>query len=556
MKGLKGKRMLKRASALIMAGLILGTGMSMPISASAEEASTVLYYETFDNGLEGIKDTYTKSGDNYSLTDENGTMNYNFRTGLSTVPDVATAEYKGNKGLGALATEGKNACEQRLEYTLANPVSTGVFTVSYDVSRLDNSGSYGDSYMGLNYSVNGSNAERKYVLYIGNSKIYGPHNNLSNWGDPEANNGAYNVNTVYHVSQVYDLTNHKSYTYVDGNIIKETGVPTGYVVRSFRFLWSSLVGYFDNFKVTHSDKLYMNIETATMKDNKAEIMFTDGVDDTSLAKEGYKITDLETGEEYTASARLSADTKLELSAEGLTMKDGGLYMATFPSVTGKVGEKSGDKSVVLNNGNGNVISDFTLTDSEGATHKNASKIPADVKELTFTFPTAAAAAAAEFSFSGGSLTKTVEGKNVNVTLDKYLTGESDYTLDVTGLDKEYSIALSTKAGGVKVANCKYYVGETEIDSLDGVADGTKVKMVLNAVKTVAAEKKVLSAYSLYNGKTLKGFNYEEKTMAAADDTAKFEFEITLTSATDAAIKGFLKGELGTVNPFGKIYSID
>lgn len=538
------------------AGVLLSALSGMPMYAAAESEESV-YYETFDNGVQGIRGTYTsESGSSrFTKTIPNfGTMM------IDTKNCGAETNFEGNPGFNVKKA---TADTQLMLFEFLNDVTAGVVSYSFDTSCLDRAADW-KSHIKINYESAASVGA--FVLYMDAGKnIYGPANNLSGWGDKNATNGEFNTNQKYNVKQVFDMTNRKCYTCVDGVKIGETGIPQALVLKNISFWLAGSSAYFDNLKIQYSDENLLKIEGTKINkaDNSIDVLYNGGIDRASMANEGYKITNLETGEVYTASAALKKANILSLTSD-FTLKNEGLYMIDLPEMTGTANERSVAQTVVVSRDTEKCLKDFKFETVEGGLERNQNKVSPDIKKIYLSFsPDADVTAAVESAKIIGdndeiSFQRIInsEDNSAELVLDRCFWGDSVYKISIKdGVDMPYEITVNTKPGSVKMINPKVYVNNTEVDSLKDIGDNSSVRLVVDIVKTISQEKNLVFAYSLWNGRILSGFNYKEITLNDEDDTAHIEFDISVKSANDLALKGMLKGELGTVNLLGDYFEI-
>ncbi len=603
MKKLKRKKrcLFQRVSVLMSIILMLGiTSVSSETNGVSEDGTKVLYYETFDSGAQGIASGvggYTK--ESLSITEQGKMINREYytkydeygigRMALSLADsmngsDWFESEYNGNPGFSVR----NSAAGTRSFYEFNEAIDSGVLSYSFDVSRLerDENASGADKVdvgqtalgrlnMGTAWADNAKSdgLEYRYVFYLDykqthsgtvKSGFYGPNANLTNWGDANTCSGEYEMNKVYHVNQVFDLNNHMCYTYVDGKEITGGGrtINSKQRIKTLDIFISKYMTYFDNFKITYSDKLYMNVETATASINSdyAEIEFTDGINTSKLPNDGYSITDAETGEMYTATASVTKTKTLKLTAEGLNFKNGGLYIINMPLIYGNGGEVSKAGPVMLSVGSGDRLNDMEIKNSSGESFRNIGEIPADTAKIDFKFSNESAAESAQISLTDESgaavdFITNQSGSNVELDITNYLIGKKTYNLKINGIDAYYDITLKTAEGGIKAASCKFYINGAEVTDLSGLSQNDTVKMVMTIAKTNAREENLIAVYSVYNENALTGFDMTEKTMTASESRTEFEFDIPVKSAENMRINGFLKAGINSINPIGSIYKI-
>ncbi len=275
---------------------VTANAISNKLGASASTApmsfvvwNKVLYYETFDNGAEGItaeNSGYTKETLTIAENGKTVTRDYYTKESANGIGKMAlylsdskngsewcTSEFDGNTGFSVRKTAGGT----RSFYEFNEAINSGVLSYSFDVSRLNRSDEvettdanyiavgqtpFSRLNQGTLWGDSTDNLNQRYTMYLdykqahsGTEKtgFYGPNANLTNWGNHNTCTGEYNTNQVYHINQIFDLNNRKCYTYVDGTEITGGGVDitAEQKIKTLDIYISKYMTYFDNFKIQY-----------------------------------------------------------------------------------------------------------------------------------------------------------------------------------------------------------------------------------------------------------------------------------------------------------------
>ncbi len=442
-------------------------------------------------------------------------------------------------------------------------VNTGVLTYSFDFVKDDNSGGStvmlakavpaGASYNAFNTATMFEN------IFIWKDNIYGPLNNFANGGDI-GNQKTVNPGELYSVKQVVDYNGGKVYTYVNGTLLPscEKTITSANGIGGIRFAFQPSVKFFDNIEVKWSERGTLSIEDVYADGNKILIEFSDTVSADNFPSNGFAVTNAITGAEYSVSA-VRKGMIVELSGADLTIADGDVYAISLPELEGVLGGELNTSACILASDSGKYLTDIVLTDCYGATNNyslaNVSPYTKDIK-LSFTDNAAASAASIEV-LKGDTpvdFTKTVTGKDVSVKLNKYMLGGGNYTINITGLDKSYSIGFRTAAGGAEIVKCEFKDGSgTPITSLSGV---TAVDAKLTVVKTVPGAKTYKASYALFDNTVLKGYDRMDIAFTESQDEVIYTFEdISVADNSNAMLKIFMSNSLTDIQSLGKVYSV-
>ncbi len=442
-------------------------------------------------------------------------------------------------------------------------VNTGVLTYSFDFVKDDNSGGStvnlakavptGANYTAFNTATMFEN------IFIWKDNIYGPLNNFANGGDI-GNQKTVNPNELYSVKQVVDYNGGKVYTYVNGTLLPsgEKTITSANGIGGIRFAFQPSVKFFDNIEVKWSERGTLSVEDVYANGNKILIEFSDTVSANNFPSNGFVVTNAITGERYNVSA-VQKGMIVELSGTDLTIADGDVYAVSLPELEGVLGGKTNTSTCIMTSDSGKYLTDIVLTDCYGETNNyslaNVSPYTKDIK-LSFTDSAAAAAAGVEVLKDNVPVgfVKTVTGKDASVKLDKYMLGGSNYTINITGLDKPYSIGFTTAAGGAEIVKCEFKDGSgTPITSLSGV---TAVDAKLTVVKTVPGAKTYKASYALFNNTELSGYNRQDVVFTESQDEVICTFEdIPVSDNSNAMLKIFMSNSLTDIQSLGKVYSV-
>lgn len=238
-------------------------GVSAKGNKNINVTSTVYYENSFDNGLKSF----------VTVTDEKGT--FTAKTG-----NLLDSSFEGNVGISAKS----GSWGEGQKYTFANPITSGILNISYDISRLNfepENASMSGSGVKLTGVYNGNETNELYVSTFANTKIYGPLNNFAQWGDSGNGTGANEKNTLYTINSIIDLDLDKVYTYIykDGTLVIDTERTIDKIsqINSVDISLSGYAAYFDNLKISKiTSGSFMPVSAEIGEDFKyADVTFTE-----------------------------------------------------------------------------------------------------------------------------------------------------------------------------------------------------------------------------------------------------------------------------------------
>ena len=354
-------------------------------SAEVEIKDKVIYYETFDGGVAGVKNDYTRWDDKtyYRVrTDKNNNNIDVIKYHPQNCGDETS--FDGNAGFNI---KDENKEYAAIEYEFTKNIESGVLSYSFDTSLLSR-GDQWSAYTKLN-STNASDGY--YLLYVANGMIYGPGNNLSGNGDKTKTNNEYEKNKKYNINQIFDLSNKKCYTYVDGVMIGETGIPSGTKVETLVFYLSGINAYFDNLRIQYMSESgeSFNISTDGVVENGAtgiNVKFDDPVTKDNVKKDNFEIKAKDGSPIEITGAEWVDPYTAKLTVDALNSGDYTVSAKNIATVTGATAENTaksfhvkGDDLYVSDYTENNGVYTATLT-NDGSVEKGATLIAGVFKD--------------------------------------------------------------------------------------------------------------------------------------------------------------------------------
>lgn len=361
---------------------------------------------------------------------------------------------------------------------------------------------------------------------------------------------------LHHYEIIFDLDNDLVHTYMDGVKRKNTKF-TGNV----NFLHLTIGGkmkFIDDIRLAELDTDFdAEVIDTYMDENGATIELNDYV--TSADGVTAEFTDIYSGEKVAATVAVTGTKEVTVKS-ATTLIPGREYVLDVNDAevqTLRGGITLSDEE--FNFGSENCVKQLTLNDFYGNKSSFEKEPVAELESFTFEFTDDVVA---EDALSGLVL-KDSDGnavefdvvkkdKNVaDVVFDPSLKGETTYNMTLSGMSADYSWSFTTKEGKVALKPLKVFAedGETEINISDAnVGDKVKVKLSLVSTTVLTEDYSALVTLGLYSENSLDGFEFEEVTLTAENDSFESTVEFEIKDAAELMVKGFLWKGLGTRTP--------
>lgn len=241
----------------------------------------ILYYNTFDNGIEDYKDF-----ENDQIT----------VTTLKEYPKpTLTAEVDGNKGI-KYKTEAY-ARDVSFKFVPKAPITSGIYTVSFDFKPETNeecANHDGDNNsFGLGMANNWVGKRVAYLRPTLNGMIYLPMTTFGEWDD-NANEVTLDQ-SVHSIEFVMDYTTRQSRCYLDGALVKTyTDFNAQYFpTNDFEVTFGGTFAYFDNLKVAYMNETSFTagkLEAPAVGDTVLSVVPSERIDSTTLSADKVSVT--------------------------------------------------------------------------------------------------------------------------------------------------------------------------------------------------------------------------------------------------------------------------
>lgn len=274
--------------------------IEMPI----EENKNIIYYNTFDNGIEDYKDF---ENDQIKVT-----------TLKEDPKPTETAEVNGNKGIAYW--DGAYARDVSFKFVPKAPITSGIYTVSFDFKpETDEVCAKHDgdnNSFGLGMANNWDGKRVAYLRPTSNGMIYLPMKTFGEWDD---NANAVTLDqSVHSIEFVMDYTTRQSRCYLDGALVKTyTDFNAQYFpTNDFEVTFGGTFAYFDNLKVAYMNETSFNageLEAPAVGDTVLRVVPSERIDSTTLSADKVSVT--KNGESITPTEVRAADfgRKIEIA---------------------------------------------------------------------------------------------------------------------------------------------------------------------------------------------------------------------------------------------------
>lgn len=374
------------------------------------ENKNIIYYNTFDKGIEDYKDF---KSDEITVT-----------TQPKEPKPTLTAEVDGNKGI-KYNTEAY-ARDVSFKFVPKAPITSGIYTVSFDFKPETNevcAKHDGDNNsFGLGMANNWDGKRVAYLRPTSNGMIYLPMKTFGDWDD---NANAVTLDqSVHSIEFVMDYTTGQSRCYLDGALVKTyTDFNAQYVpTNDFEVTFGGTFAYFDNLKVAYMNETSFTagkLEAPAVGDTVLRVVPSERIDSTTLSADKVSVT--KNGKSITPTEVRAADfgRKIEIALpEGVGADE--IYEVTLGAI----------KS----------ISGYALVDglNKASAYVNPIRIEGDnvIAKVTNSSNAAVTPTIFAATYEGTTLTGVK-----TVTADKAIQpGESgEVSLDISELTGEISI---------------------------------------------------------------------------------------------------------------------
>lgn len=251
--------------------------IEMPI----EENKNIIYYNTFDNGIEDYKDF-----ENDQIT----------VTTLKTYPNpTQTAEVNGNKGI--TYPDGAYSTMSTFKFVPKNTISSGIYSVSFDfkpetveVCKAHLPGGGDNNSFGIGMKNNWDGSRITYFSASEEGLKYKPMDQVGNW---EMSTSILLDETVHSVEFVIDYTKSQVRHYIDGELVKTQTNLAAYPTKDFEIAFGGLFAYFDNLKVVWMNETSFNageLEAPAVGDTVLSVVPSERIDSTTLSADKVSVT--------------------------------------------------------------------------------------------------------------------------------------------------------------------------------------------------------------------------------------------------------------------------
>ncbi len=307
----------------------------------------------------------------------------------------------------------------------------------------------------------------------------------------------------------------------------------------------------------------------------AEVELCDNI--TGFPAEGYKVTNLFTGEkDEAATAARTASGKLTITS-ALTFKTGYSYKIEIPNgITTTNNLAPTETSYEVYVGGNGYIKGIKLKDCYDAEHYiKTENNPSVVKTISLWFANASVAqAAADATLDNGLTVASATTPNADstglyrtdITLSGYFTGNTNYTLTIPaedGLSMAYSLPISVGDGQFLIKSVKaekVVPGEpvtyTPIASLSELSAGDDVRVTYELIKTIPGAKSAVISSTVWNGLDLSNFAYSPASMTESETEKTAYLTIKVASLTNAKLKAYLWKGVTDINPLSTEFVIN
>ncbi len=309
--------------------------------------------------------------------------------------------------------------------------------------------------------------------------------------------------------------------------------------------------------------------------NTAVVELCDNI--TGFPTEGYKVTNLFTGEkDEAATAERAASGKLTITS-ALTFKTGYSYKIEIPNgITTTNNLAPTETSYEVYVGGNGYIKGIKLKDCYDAEHYiKTENNPSVVKTISLWFANASVAQAAADATLDNELTvasATTPNADstglyrTDITLSGYFTGNTNYTLTIPaeyGLSMAYSLPIKVGDGQFLIKSVKAEkvvpgdsVTYTPIASLSELSEGDDVRVTYELIKTIPGAKSAVISSTVWNGLDLSSFAYSPASMTESETEKTAYLTIKVASRTNAKLKAYLWKGVTDINPLSTEFVIN
>lgn len=251
------------------------------IEIPIEENKNIIYYNTFDNGIEDYKDF-----ENDQIT----------VTTLKTYPNpTQTAEVNGNKGI--TYPDGAYSTMSTFKFVPKNTISSGIYSVSFDfkpetleVCKAHLPGGGDNNSFGLGMKNNWDGSRITYFSASEEGLKYKPMDQVGNW---DMSTSILLDETVHSVEFVIDYTTSQVRHYLDGELVKTQTNLAAFPTKDFEIAFGGLFAYFDNLKVVWMNETSFNageLEAPAVGDTVLSVVPSERIDSTTLSADKVSVT--------------------------------------------------------------------------------------------------------------------------------------------------------------------------------------------------------------------------------------------------------------------------
>ncbi len=575
---LLGKGAMKLCGVLLMVTMLASTMVIMPATV-AYATDTVIYEEDFDDGLYVPYDPSASAAENNvpaggyveELPGIGKIIKEASRAGKGPITNWDVTNQTYTKKLN-LATNADSF--EFLTFVPDEEISQGILSYSFDFKFQTGNlaGNSQRTVVRYNNEVTGTNTANNYVPFlIYQSTLYCAGGAGETWSNvANRPTTTLTVGNTYTLKQTFNLAKKTVATYLNDTIVG-TEKAFNDTIKDLGIYLSGQVTEVDNIKIEWLKTLPMDIMsvTAAQGTNTVTLTMRDEVASNGLPSTGFSVTNMMTGEKFEAAAAASVEV-ITLTVADMNFENGISYSIALPEITGLMGGKSTVRNKEIYIGDGKYLRDIKPVDIFGSEHAlKPTGNPTNVNKLALWFDAPGEAVAKEnISVTSADETLTCTGLVVSATPDArglyraeaqlsgYLFGDTAYTANITGLDRAYNLGFETGEGGFLLSACTFEkVGGTEaeptytpVTNVAGLADGDKVRISVNVVKTTREAKSVTCSAALSDDYYLNDFDFKIISLAANETNKTAYMTVTVAETDNAILKVFLRKSLTEINP--------
>lgn len=270
-------------------------------------------------------------------------------------------------------------------------------------------------------------------------------------------------------------------------------------------------------------------------------------------KAGAEVKNLYNGK--TGKVTLTKKTEDTVLVSGYDFEEGDEYTIILPeNLRGISGNTIENNKATFNLGAGGYLKKLNLVDIQGEEHSLEDINPVALDEMEFTFTEDVEAEKyvqnikITDSESNEEFTDYVaecSGNTATLKLNSILAGGKTYKISITGLRKDYEIALKTEEAAFKRLPVLYLDSEgKKIKSMGDINAGDTVTVRLDFVNATTTSQSFLASACLFSGQEMIGFGCEEVLMDSVADggsgkfSKEFTFEVSKVTG-DLKLKGYM-----------------